>query len=83
MATISVNEWLDQFIEIQKQRDITFRTVQEKIYIANFIRKKIGNRPMDIIRTLDLFIIIDEIWQQKKQNKSAKLSVNVLNLMIF
>lgn len=72
MATISVNEWLDQFIKIQKQRDITFRTVQEKIYIANFIRKKIGNRPMDIIRTLDLFIIIDEVWQQKKQNKAVR-----------
>lgn len=72
MSTISVNEWLDQFIKIQKQRDITFRTVQEKIYIANFIRKKIGNRPMDIIRTLDLFIIIDEVWQQKKQNKAVR-----------
>lgn len=73
MSTISVNEWFDQFIEIQKQRDITFRTVQEKIYIANFIRKKIGNRPIDIIRTLDLFIIIDEVWQQQKQNKAVKI----------
>ena len=73
MSTISVNEWFDQFIEIQKQRDITFKTIQNKIYIANFIRKKIGNRPIDIIRTLDLFIIIDEVWQQQKQNKAVKI----------
>lgn len=70
---ISVSEWLDQFIKIQKQRDITVKTVQEKIYLANCVNKKIGNRPMNIIRTLDLFMIIDQFSQQKKQNKAVRM----------
>lgn len=70
---INVSEWLDQFIEIQKQRDITIKTVQEKIYIANYLSKKIGNRPLDIIRTLDLFILIDEFLKQDKQTAGMKV----------
>lgn len=73
MNTISVKEWLDQFLEIQKQRDIEPQTIAEKVYLASYLNKRIGNRPLNIIRTLDLYIIIDEYIQQEKQNTAVRI----------
>lgn len=73
MNTISVKEWLDQFLEIQKQRDLDPKTIAEKVYLAKYINKRIGNRPLNIIRTLDLYMIIDEYIQQTKQNTAVRM----------
>lgn len=70
---ISVNEWLDQFIEIQGKRNIKEKTLQEKIYFSKVLSLRLGNRPLDIIRTLDLFLIIDEYSKSDKQTQAVRI----------
>jgi len=74
---VNFYQWLDKWITIYKQDNVTLSTYKNYLYAVNLIKKNMENQNIDDISELDLQELLTLLHKKNNYSKSTILIVKL------